>query len=110
VNHSDLPATTLLYATLAINGALTPSGDTWEHILGWSTADLASTTFLEWVHPDDRDAVITAVHAVYTGVTVLSFVCRFSGKYGDYAWLHWTVTPHTRHIELELVGRLIPPP
>lgn len=108
MDHGDSPTISLLYATLAISGAFAPSGDGWGDVLGWTIDELANATFLEWVHPDDRDAVITAIHAVYAGGAVLSFAARFSAKYGDYTWLHWTIAPHTRQVELELIGRPIP--
>lgn len=102
---ADLANTPVLRATLAVNGSLTPTGEAWKHILGWHAHELAGTAFIERVHPDDQDAVIGVIHAVYANGTAASFACRYASKNGGYLWLAWMAEPRPGHIELDLVGR-----
>ena len=65
----------------------------WSQVLGYTTAELLASPFLDFVHPDDRDATAAEVAGLSGGVMMLSFENRYRCKDGAYRWLQWTATP-----------------
>lgn len=62
----------------------------WETTFGYSREELLSLPYLNFVHPDDREATLTAAAAVATGRNILSFENRYRCKDGSYKWLLWS--------------------
>ena len=65
----------------------------WEHVLGWSCAELLSRPYLDFVHPDDRDATIAEAGRLTTGSDTVHFENRYQCRDGSYRWLLWSATP-----------------
>ena len=65
----------------------------WQRTLGYTEADLRSRPFLEFVHPDDRDATIAAAARLSQGEELVYFENRYFHKDGTLRWLLWTSTP-----------------
>lgn len=65
---------------------------TWEENLGWSEEELKSKPFLEFVHPDDREATVKTTNNIAAGQKIVSFENRYLCKDGTYKWLLWTST------------------
>jgi PAS domain S-box-containing protein len=65
----------------------------WERVLGWTTEELLSRPFIDFVHPDDRDASVAEVARLARGTVTLSFDNRVRCRDGSYVWLAWTATP-----------------
>jgi PAS domain S-box-containing protein len=61
----------------------------WTEVLGWSADELTSSPFLDFVHPDDRDATSHEAAALAAGERRARFVNRYRGKDGSYRWLSW---------------------
>ena len=61
----------------------------WESTLGWTMEEMLSTPFIEFVHPDDREATGQAMEAIAKGLTVHQFENRYRSKDGAYHWLWW---------------------
>ena len=66
----------------------------WTRLLGYDTDELRAQPFMEFVHPDDRDATISAMGALGSGVRVREFENRYRAKDGSYRWLQWTSVPY----------------
>jgi PAS domain S-box-containing protein len=62
----------------------------WETTFGFRREELLSRPYLEFVHPDDREATTAAAASVATGCNVLSFENRYRCKDGSYKWLLWS--------------------
>src|SRR6516165_5820846 len=62
----------------------------WETTLGYSREELLSRPYLEFVHPDDREATIAEAAHVALGRSTLSFENRYRCKDGSYKWLLWS--------------------
>lgn len=69
----------------------------WERVTGYSMDELMATPYVDFVHPDDREATIAEAQKLLTGVDTLSFENRYRCKDGSYRWLLWTSTPAPGH-------------
>ncbi len=66
----------------------------WERTLGYSEGDLLSRPFMEFVHPDDREAtIVESRKQIDRGEEVIYFENRYFHKDGTLRWLMWTSTP-----------------
>ena len=66
----------------------------WQRILGYSESDLLSRPFMDFVHPDDREATIAEYRKqIDQGQDVIYFENRYFHKDGTLRWLMWTSTP-----------------
>jgi len=61
----------------------------WETTLGYSTAQLYSRPFIDFVHPDDRQATISEAGRLADGSTTIRFENRYRCADGSYKWLLW---------------------
>jgi two-component system, sensor histidine kinase and response regulator len=62
----------------------------WETTFGYLREELLSRPYLDFVHPDDREATIAAAANIGTGRNILSFENRYRCKDGSYRWLLWS--------------------
>ena len=65
----------------------------WEKTLGFTMEELKTKPFIEFVHPEDREATIAEAQKIMTtGEDVVSFENRYLCKDGSYKWLLWSST------------------
>ena len=76
-----------------------------ENTLGHSMQLLLGTPFIEFVHPDDKEATREAVTQLTTGEPVTYFENRYRCKDGSYKWLAWTSVPASEGRLLYAVAR-----
>ena len=62
-------------------------------VLGWSCAELLSKPWLEFIHPDDREATVRAGEALNEGAPAIAITNRFACKDGTSRWLEWRAVP-----------------
>jgi len=65
----------------------------WEHTLGYSLDELEGATFIEFVHPDDKEATLAAISRLETQDPILNFENRYRCKDGTYRWIEWRSMP-----------------
>ena len=79
-----------MLAVLNPKGLFERSNPAWQTVLGWPEVTIASTPFLEFVHPDDRERSREAfVDALSDGHDALHFENRYRHQQGGYRWLSW---------------------
>jgi len=65
-----------------------------ERVLGYSRQELLEQPFLDFVHPEDREATIQVVEEdLRAGKKSFSFVNRYRSRNGSYRWLDWVSYP-----------------
>jgi PAS domain S-box-containing protein len=80
-----------LLATVDLNGRFTRVNPAWERTLGHAAQTLCSRPFIEFVHPDDREATLAENDAVTGGSRdVVGFRNRYRAADGNYRWLEWS--------------------
>ncbi len=66
----------------------------WETALGYTRDQLLSRPYIEFVHPDDRQATVSEAAHVASGRSTLSFENRYRCKDGSYKSLLWSAIVH----------------
>jgi len=59
-------------------------------VLGWREEELLARPFIEFVHPDDREATAGVLQALIDGTNTVLFENRYVCKDGSHRWLSWT--------------------
>ena len=72
----------------------------WSETLGWSIETLKSRPIIEFVHPDDRAAVMEDRARLRKGEVVTGIQNRYRCQDGSYRWLEWRVVAD---VERELI-------
>lgn len=67
-----------------------------ERTLGYDRNELTSRPFLDFVHPDDREATLLVVRKLSQGISTAQFSNRYRRKDGVYRWLQWTAVPQEK--------------
>ncbi len=75
------------------DGRLIQINPAWTTTLGWSREELLARPWLDFVHPDDREATIAAGGQLVAGQVVRGFVNRYACKDGSWKWLSWNAFP-----------------
>jgi PAS domain S-box-containing protein len=95
-----------MLATADANGYFIRLNPAWTDTLGYDLTELTGRPFLDFVHPDDRDATSAeAARQVERGQTVLNFQNRYRHRDGSYRWLEWTSTPSADGTRLYAMAR-----
>ncbi len=81
-----------LLCTADTKGHFTRLNPAWEKTLGFTVDELLATPYIEFVHPDDREATLAEAGKVACGLDVVSFENRYRCKDGSYRWLLWSAT------------------
>ncbi len=64
----------------------------WEKTLGFTIEELRAKPFIDFVHPEDREATIAEAQRLMTGAETVSFENRYRTKDGSHRWLLWSAT------------------
>jgi PAS domain S-box-containing protein len=64
----------------------------WEKTLGFTIEELKAEPFIEFVHPDDREATMAEAQKLMAAAVTISFVNRYRCKDGAHKWFQWSAT------------------
>lgn len=81
-----------LFCIAGFDGYFKRLSRAWETTFGYSSEELTSRPFIEFVHPDDREVTLAEAAKLETGVDTISFSNRYRAKDGSYRWLEWSST------------------
>lgn len=95
-----------LICTADFDGRFTRVNPAWTRTLGYRSEELLERPFLDFVHPDDRQATIAeAERQTRAGEEVLHFENRYRHADGSYRWLEWSSRPDPERRQLIAVAR-----
>jgi rsbT co-antagonist protein RsbR len=82
-----------MLATAGPDGHFAELNPVWERVLGYSIAELKASPFVDFIHPDDREATLAAAASLHGGEgNIVGFENRYRCKSGEYKWLQWVAT------------------
>jgi PAS domain S-box-containing protein len=67
-----------------------------EKTLGYRPNEMLNRPFLDFVHPEDREATVRQMKALAKGQPTLQFENRYRCSDGSYRWLSWTSSPQSK--------------
>ncbi|MDO8412725.1 MAG: PAS domain S-box protein, partial [Gallionellaceae bacterium] len=94
-----------IYCVANFDGYFTQVNPAWTHLLGWTAAEMQATPYLEFVHPDDREATTHVAGTLRDGKELFLFDNRYRGKDGSYKWISWVAYPLIEEKLIFAVGR-----
>ena len=78
-----------MVCTADFDGNFKQLNGVWTEVLGWTDSELRARPFVDFVHPDDREATIRETSRLAEGVTTIGFVNRYATKAGGWRWIDW---------------------
>lgn len=75
------------------DGLLKQVNPAWNRTFGWNDEELLSRPFVEFIHPEDREATFEAARQMIAGHAVYSLENRCQCKDGSYRWISWNSFP-----------------
>lgn len=66
----------------------------WTRTLGWTTQELMARPLIEFCHPDDREATLSARRRLTRGVPLRGLTNRYRCADGTYRWFEWRSVSH----------------
>jgi PAS domain S-box-containing protein len=81
-----------MLCTLGFDGYYQDLNPAWEKTLGYTAAELISKPFIEFVHPDDREATLRVAAKIAAGTPLIAFENRYRCKDGAYRSFLWSAT------------------
>jgi two-component system, sensor histidine kinase and response regulator len=82
-----------MLCVVGFDGSFKRVNPAWHRILGYDEADLVSRQYLDFIHPDDREATLAEAAKLTEGKDVLYFENRYWHKDGTLRWLLWASAP-----------------
>jgi PAS domain S-box-containing protein len=76
-----------------LDGTIVTVHPAWRAMLGWEPGRLPGTSFLDLVHPEDRETTEAAVARIARGESVSDLHNRFRRSDGGWRWLNWSAVP-----------------
>ncbi|MBE9102299.1 GAF domain-containing protein [Vacuolonema iberomarrocanum] len=89
-----------LVGVLGYDGYLKTLNPAWQKILGYSNAELMSQSFLDLMHPLDRDHSLRQIQKIHDGTPHVTFESRYSQRNGSDLLMAWNlaILPGRPHI------------
>jgi PAS domain S-box-containing protein len=78
-----------LFCIANTNGYFYRLNANFQRVLGYSTSELTSRQFVEFVHPEDRAKTLVEIDKLARGEPAIQFINRYQHKDGHYIWLEW---------------------
>ena len=77
----------------------------WTALLGWTVEELSAKPFIDFVHPDDREATLVEIAKLAAGAPASRFQNRYRDRDGSYHWLEWNVRPAREYQRIYATAR-----
>ena len=94
-----------LFCIASMEGYFLRVNENFKRILGYTTEEMTSHPFLDFVHPDDRDRTILVVAQLNCGEPCVQFLNRYRHAHGQYLWFEWSAQAVPEERTLYAVAR-----
>ena len=94
-----------LIAVADFKGHFTRVNPAFERTLGYSSEELRSRPYVEFVHPDDRPGTLRAADELAGGREVVEFENRYLREDGSVRWLEWSARSAPREAVIYAAAR-----
>ncbi len=94
-----------MFCIATFDGYFVRVNPAWQTVLGFSEEEMRTSPFMEFVHPDDREATTQAMSAATAGERVIDFENRYRAKDGSYKRLQWMSAPFVHQGLIYAVAR-----
>jgi len=98
-----------LLAIADFDGYLLQLNPSWERTLGYGESELRSRPGIDFVHPEDREAMKTELRNLREGASTSYFEGRYLCKDGTTKWLGWAASPFPAEKLIYIFARDITP-
>src|SRR6266566_4694075 len=78
-----------LFCLADFDGYFKQLNPAWQKVLGFTTEELMAKPYLEFIHPEDRQATIAEDERLQNREATFAFENRYLCKDGSYKWLVW---------------------
>ncbi|NEQ76645.1 MAG: PAS domain-containing protein [Okeania sp. SIO2C9] len=82
-----------LLVIVGTDGYFKKLNSSWSRILGYTTEELLTVPYIEFVHPEDKDTTLAEIQKITDGAKAIKFQNRYRTKDGSYCWLAWNSVP-----------------
>src|SRR5438046_8054407 len=79
-----------LLGAAGFDGYLKLHNPAWNRTLGYDDDELATTPYIELIHPDDQAAARSVIERMANGGTTIEFVCRIRRRDGMWSHILWS--------------------
>ena len=86
-----------LLCVVDFEGRLLEVSRSWEALTGCLGSDSNSSSFVEFLHPEDREKSAAELAAMTKESTEANLVSRFRSASGSYRWLRWSFSSDIEH-------------
>ena len=94
-----------LFCVAGFDGFFKTLNPSFEKTLGFTTKELMTKPYLEFIHPDDRPATVGEKDRLEEGRATLSFENRYRCRDGSYKWLLWNAVSVSEQKVIYAVAR-----
>ena len=95
-SNAFLEISTDMFGCINCDGSFVALNSVWEETLGFTQSELQNSEWHAFVHPTERQEMLTEIEKVKTGERdSVTFEIRFQCKDASYKWLKWRATKDT---------------
>jgi len=78
-----------MFCIAGFDGFFKSLNPSWQNVLGFTTEELMAKPYLEFIHPEDRQATVAEAARLENREVTFAFENRYLCKDGSYKWFSW---------------------
>lgn len=94
-----------LVGIFSLDNKMIKLNPTFSKLLKLTEDQLLNRSFIEFVHPEDRESTLQAIGEIENGASVSNFTNRYILDSGQLIWIEWTCIPELESGVIYTIGR-----